>query len=168
MARFRERFDARMYRPVEALLEALVASYREWGGTASPPRMAIVDWREVPTYSEFEILRDAFIALGVPTIVCDPRDLEYRAGDASAAGGGAVAGGLYAFGQRIDLVYRRVLINDILAREDECRALLDAYEAARLSASPTRCAARFRTRRRSLPCSPTSGTHRCSRPTSAS
>ena len=77
MARFRERFDARFYRPVEALLEALVASYREWGGTAAPPLMAIVDWREVPTFSEFEILRDAFTTLGVPTIVCDPRDLEY-------------------------------------------------------------------------------------------
>src|SRR5881628_1196499 len=77
MARFRERFVVRMYRPVEALLEALVASYREWGGTASPPLMAIVDWREVPTYSEFEIMRDAFTALGVPTIICDPRDLEY-------------------------------------------------------------------------------------------
>src|SRR5207237_295459 len=77
MARFRAQFDARMYRPVEALLDALLASYREWGGTASPPLMAIVDWREVPTYSEFEILRDAFTALGVPTIICDPRDLEY-------------------------------------------------------------------------------------------
>jgi hypothetical protein len=60
MARFRERFGARLYRPVEALLEALIASYREWGGTASPPLVAIVDWRDVPTYSEFEILRDAF------------------------------------------------------------------------------------------------------------
>ena len=68
MARFRERFDARFARPVEALLDALLASYREWGGTASPPRMAIVDWREVPTFSEFEILRDAFTALGVPTV----------------------------------------------------------------------------------------------------
>jgi uncharacterized circularly permuted ATP-grasp superfamily protein len=34
---------------------------------------------------------------------------------------------LYANGERIDLVYRRVLINDIVARENECRALLDAY-----------------------------------------
>jgi uncharacterized circularly permuted ATP-grasp superfamily protein len=127
MQRFRERFDARMYRPIEALLEALVASYREWGGTASPPRMAIVDWREVPTFSEFEILRDAFTALGVPTIVCDPRDLEYR-------------DGLYASGQRIDLVYRRVLINDIVAREGECRALLRAYEArAACVANSLRC-----------------------------
>src|SRR5437763_12467021 len=36
MARFRERVTARLYRPVEALLDALVESYREWGGTASP------------------------------------------------------------------------------------------------------------------------------------
>ena len=120
MAAFRTRFDARFARPVEALLDALVASYREWGGTASPPRMAIVDWREVPTFSEFEILRDAFVALGVPTVICDPRDLEF------AAGAGR---GLYAKGERIDLVYRRVLINDIVEREDECRALLDAYRS---------------------------------------
>jgi hypothetical protein len=125
MARFRERFDARSYRPVEALLEALVASYREWGGTASPPHIAIVDWREVPTFSEFEILRDAFTGLGVPTVFCDPRDLIF---EPATAGPRASEAGLYAHGQRIDLVYRRVLINDMLAREGECRVLLDAYE----------------------------------------
>jgi hypothetical protein len=153
MAGFREHFDARFARPVEALLEALVASYREWGGTASPPRMAIVDWREVPTFSEFEILRDAFTALGVPTVICDPRDLEYRPGSivsgfsesASVVSGFSrtVAGGapgLYAHGERIDLVYRRVLINDIVARETECRALLDAYRSRAVCVANTlRC-----------------------------
>src|SRR6185295_19971009 len=107
MARFRERFTARMYTPVDRLLEALIESYREWGGTAAPPHIAIVDWRDVPTYTEFEILRDAFTAAGVPTTICDPRDLEYR--DASTPG-------LFANGERIDLVYRRVLINDMVAR----------------------------------------------------
>jgi uncharacterized circularly permuted ATP-grasp superfamily protein len=80
----------------------------------------------VPTYSEFEILRDAFTALGVPTTICDPRDLEFAAG---ARFSGAAGRGLYAKGERIDLVYRRVLINDIVARETECRALLDAYRS---------------------------------------
>src|SRR3954468_3640559 len=37
-------------RPIEQLLAALVASYREWGGSSSAPSMAIVDWREVPTF----------------------------------------------------------------------------------------------------------------------
>src|SRR3954452_9985105 len=89
MAGFRRQFEARFARPVEALLEALIASYREWGGTATPPRIAIVDWREVPTFSEFEILRDAFTALGAPTVICDPRDLEFAAG----AGRGLYANG---------------------------------------------------------------------------
>jgi hypothetical protein len=117
MARFREQFDARMYRPVDLLLGALVDSYREWGGSASPPLIAIVDWREVPTFSEFEILRDAFTTLGVPTVICDPRDLEF---DGSS---------LFAGGRRIDLVYRRVLINDMIARPADCRALVQAYQA---------------------------------------
>jgi uncharacterized circularly permuted ATP-grasp superfamily protein len=99
--------------------------------------MAIVDWREVPTFSEFEILRDAFVALGVPTVICDPRDLEFAAGSRCSAGAGR---GLYAGGERIDLVYRRVLINDILARETECRALLDAYRSGTVCvANSLRC-----------------------------
>src|SRR3989441_7953486 len=85
MARFNDRFDARMYRPIERLLDALAASYREWGGTASP-RIAIVDWRGVPTWSEFELLRDAFIALGVRTVVCDPRELTLEGDVLRAAG----------------------------------------------------------------------------------
>jgi uncharacterized circularly permuted ATP-grasp superfamily protein len=139
MARFRRQFESRLYRPVQAALDALLASYTEWGGTASPPQIAIVDWREVPTYSEFELMRDAFVAAGVPTIICDPRDLEYvghRVSGAASAGGA----GLYANGVRIDLIYRRVLINDILAREAECRALLDAYEARAVCVANTlRC-----------------------------
>jgi Circularly permuted ATP-grasp type 2 len=128
MVRFREQADARMYRPVEQLLEALVASYREWGGRASPPLMAIVDWREVPTFSEFELLRDAFTSLGVPTIIADPRELEYRAAvSKSGDDRSRFAPGLYADGRRIDLVYRRVLTNDIVARPDDCRALVAAY-----------------------------------------
>ena len=43
-------------------------------------------------------------------------------------------------GRRIDLVYRRVLINDIVARPDECAALVRAYEARRVAVANTfRC-----------------------------
>src|SRR6185503_6936785 len=128
LAGFRDRFDVRFYTPIARLLEALLASYKDWGGTASPPRMAIVDWREVPTWSEFELLRDAFVAAGVPTVVCDPRDLVFE--------GGALSAG----GERIDFVYRRVLINDIVARPDECRALIEAYRAKAVCVANTlRC-----------------------------
>ena len=128
MQRFKQRFDVRYYTPIPQLLEALVQSYRDWGGTARPPRMAIVDWRDVPTWSEFELLRDAFTAAGVPTTVADPRDLVFD------------GRGLHANGERIDLVYRRVLINDIVARADECKALVDAYRAKAVCVANTlRC-----------------------------
>jgi hypothetical protein len=128
MSRFREGRSVRFNPTIAPLLDALLASYREWGGRSSPPTIAIVDWRSVPTWTEFEILRDAFVALGVPTVVCDPRDLTFD-GAALAADGG-----------RIDLVYRRVLINDILARPDECDPLVRAYEARAVCVANTfRC-----------------------------
>jgi uncharacterized circularly permuted ATP-grasp superfamily protein len=117
MGRFRERHAVRAHRPIDAMLAALLASYADWGGREQPPTIAIVDWREVPTWTEFEILSEAFSAAGVPTIISDPRDLVFD-GKALTAGG-----------RRIDLVYRRVLINDILDRAEECRALVEAYTA---------------------------------------
>lgn len=128
MQRFRERFDVRHYTPIPRLLEALLTSYRDWGGTRATPRIAIVDWREVPTWSEFELLRSAFGDAGVTTEICDPRDLVFDGRT------------LFANGVAVDLVYRRVLINDIVARPDECRALVDAYrQGAICMANTLRC-----------------------------
>jgi len=115
MARFKESYSASYFPLMAGILEALLASYREWGGTASPPTVLIVDFRGVPTWAEFEILATFFESQGVPTVVADPRDVTFE------------RGALWALGRRIDLVYRRVLINDILARPVECAALVDAY-----------------------------------------
>src|SRR4051812_39470746 len=128
MSRFRQGRDVRFNATMAPLLDALVASYREWGGKANPPLIAIVDWRNVPTWTEFEILREAFEGLGVPTLVCDPRELSFSNGV------------LTAEGRRIDLVYRRVLMNDIIARPDECSALVSAYAARAVCVANTfRC-----------------------------
>jgi len=128
MARFKAERAVRFHRTIDGVLQALLASYREWGGTASPPLVAIVDFREVPTWTEFEILREAFEAAGVPSIACDPREL--------SVDGGALA----AQGRRIDLVYRRVLVSDIAARPDDCAALVAAYAARAVCVANTfRC-----------------------------
>jgi hypothetical protein len=92
-------------------------TYIDWGGTSKRPQIAIVDWREVPTWSEFEILKERFEKMGVPVVLADPRDLVF---DGKT---------LTAHGTKIDLVYRRVLINDIVARPKECEALVKAYSA---------------------------------------
>jgi hypothetical protein len=128
MERFREGREVRYHRTIEPLLAALLDSYREWGGRATPPTIAIVDFRGVPTWTEFEILQEAFVRAGVPTLVCDPRDLEFDGAR------------LAAQGRAIDLVYRRVLVNDIVQRPDECAALVAAYEARAVCVANTlRC-----------------------------
>jgi uncharacterized circularly permuted ATP-grasp superfamily protein len=128
MQRFRQDRRVRFNATIEPMLDALIASYREWGGRGDPPSIAIVDWRDVPTWSEFEILRDAFTARGVPTTVCDPRELTFQDGVLTCGG------------TAIDLVYRRVLINDILARPDDCAALVAAYtQRAVCVANTLRC-----------------------------
>ncbi len=128
MSRFKEGRTVTYHRPIRTLLDALLASFREWGGQASAPAIAIVDWRDVPTWSEFEIIATAFQEAGVVTLVCDPRELVFN-GRALSAGG-----------TRIDLVYRRVLLNDIVARPDECAALVSAYAARAVCVANTfRC-----------------------------
>jgi hypothetical protein len=128
MSRFEEHFGVHSYPLSTSILEALLTSYREWGGRSAKPVIAIVDWREVPTWSEFQILRERFEKRGVPALVSDPRDLSF---DGRA---------LSAQGQKIDLVYRRVLINDIVAHPAECAALVRAYDARAVCVANTfRC-----------------------------
>ena len=128
MSRFRQGRRVSFHRPVQSVLDALLASYREWGGRESPPAIAIVDWRNVPTWSEFEIMARAFADSGVPTTICDPAELTFD--------GGKLAAG----GRPIDLVYRRVLLNDIVSRPAECAALVDAYRARAVCVANTfRC-----------------------------
>jgi hypothetical protein len=117
MTAFSRRYDVHSYPLIAKLLDALATSYVDWGGTSKRPQIAIVDWREVPTWSEFEILKERFEKMGVPVVLADPRDLVF---DGKT---------LAAHGTKIDLVYRRVLINDIVARPNDCEALVKAYSA---------------------------------------
>jgi hypothetical protein len=117
MREFQKGYQIYGYPLSAKLLDALVASYLDWGGNSKRPQMLITDWREVPTWSEFEILKARFEKMGVPVELADPRDLRFD---------GKI---LTANGRKIELVYRRVLINDIVARREECRALVDAVAA---------------------------------------
>jgi glutathionylspermidine synthase len=114
MASFARRYRLRQFSPVERLLETLLNTYREWGGTGVP-NVAILDWKDLPTSSEFVLLRDRFAAHSVPTIICSPDDLEYQHGQ------------LQCGGFRIDLVYKRVIIHEFLNRYDETHPLIRAY-----------------------------------------
>ncbi len=117
MGKFSQRYEVHSYPLSAKLLDALLASYRDWGGSSAEPQIAIVDWEGVPTWSEFEILQERFERMGVPTLIADPRELEFDGKQ------------LVAQRKVIDLVYRRVLINDIVAKPAECAPLVKAYSA---------------------------------------
>ena len=99
------------------LLQALLTTYKDWVGHRGKPNIAIVDWRDSPTMNEFQLLAEAFSRRGYKTLVADPRDLDFRHGR------------LWAGRKPIDLVYRRVLFSDCLARVDEVAALVAAVSS---------------------------------------
>ena len=106
--------------PHRALLTSLLNAYREWGGDEDKPRIAIIDWKGVPTSSEFRVLKDYFIAEGYSALIADPRDLEYN-GDYLSVGG-----------IRIDIVYKRVIIHEFLSKFDLNHPLVQAYRHHRV------------------------------------
>ncbi len=115
MQRFTKEYPVTPLYARRLLLDTLLTAYREWSGGSAKPRIAIVDWEGLPTQCEFEQFQAYFQAEGFECIIAPPEKLDYRDGK------------LRQGDFKIDLVYRRVLTNDILDRPDECKALVNAY-----------------------------------------
>jgi hypothetical protein len=98
------------------LVESVLKVYRRLRGPGTP-RVGILDWRDVKTRPDQEILRSLFIRRGAPCDLLDPRDLRLD--------GRRLLGPTGA----IDLVYRRLVLSEIAGREGEVRALLEAYRS---------------------------------------
>lgn len=87
------------------VLRALLGAFAEWAGRGDArPRIAILDWREVPTYSEFVLFERYFHDHGIPAVIVDPREVEYR--------DGRLVAGEFA----ITLIYKRVLLSELVER----------------------------------------------------
>jgi hypothetical protein len=98
------RYEVRPLPARHNVLHALLDAHRQWSGRAEAPRIAILDWREVPTYSEHVLFREYFRSLGLECITADPREVEYRDGK-------LVAGDF-----PISLIYKRVLLSELVER----------------------------------------------------
>ena len=126
--RFQERYRLKRFHSREAMLSTLVACYREAGGTAAKPMIAIVDYEDVPTRTEHHLFRDFFESRGYPSLVCDPRHLTYEGGR------------LRHDGREIDIVYKRLLVNEFLERITELQPLLQAAKDQAVTlVNPFRC-----------------------------
>jgi hypothetical protein len=119
MRQFAEKYNLRRFEGRPLMLRVLVDCYKEFLGRKPehPPHIAIVDLRGMPTQKEFELFREYFEAQGYPSIIASPDELEFnnnrlRVGDFE-----------------IDIVYKRLLVNEYLPIMSESPALLEAYRA---------------------------------------
>jgi uncharacterized circularly permuted ATP-grasp superfamily protein len=128
MQKFQEKWTLRRFQARQRLLETLLACHREAGGRQEHPTIAIVDYEDVPTRTEHHLFREYFADAGYPALVCDPRDLTYEKGV------------LRYEGRSIDIVYKRLLVNELIERADKLQALISAArDRAVTMVNPFRC-----------------------------
>ena len=81
------------------------------------PNVAIVDFLEHATYSEFQVFQEHFEKHGIPCVICDIRNISWD--------------GEHCYtleGTRIDAIYRRAVTSDILAHFEEVQDLITAVK----------------------------------------
>src|SRR3989475_8702165 len=119
MKRFAERYNVHRFEGRPLMLKVLLDCYEEFLGRKPDhaPHIAIVDLKGMPTQKEFELFREYFEAQGRPSIIAAPDELEFSNGR------------LRAGEFEIDIVYKRLLINEYLPIMGQHPALLDAYRA---------------------------------------
>jgi uncharacterized circularly permuted ATP-grasp superfamily protein len=113
MRAFGARYLARAVPVRDMVFDALARAYRRWGGQQLT-NIAIIDWRGVSTYSEFLLMKAHFEARGCRVRIADPEELEYRRGR------------LFIEDFAIDLVYKRVVIAEFMAKYGLKHPLIDA------------------------------------------
>ncbi|HVF46565.1 MAG TPA: hypothetical protein VNA17_03265, partial [Pyrinomonadaceae bacterium] len=119
MKRFNEKYATRGLEGSSKMLDVLLDCYEEFLGRRPErnPTIAIVDLQDRPTIKEFELFKEYFESRGFPSVICSPDQLEY-ANDR-----------LTCDGTTIDIVYKRLLVNEYLPIMHEHGALLEAYRA---------------------------------------
>lgn len=119
MKEFCKHYNARPLYGRRFMLDVLLSSYEEFLGHTPEraPRIAIIDLPGVPTVSEFQLFREFFESAGFPAVICTPQELDFSDKRLSVNG------------LEIDIVYKRLLVNEYLPIIAEYPALLNAYRA---------------------------------------
>ncbi len=111
------------------LLNTLLESWHRFRGVRTLPVIAIVDWGDVPTLSEFLLSRDYFESMGCRCVITTPQALRYERGKLRDADGTV-----------IDLIYKRVLIHELVEREGLSHPMVRAVvEGAVCMVNPFSC-----------------------------
>ncbi|MFZ4655912.1 MAG: circularly permuted type 2 ATP-grasp protein [Caldilineaceae bacterium] len=129
MQRFQERYKVQTLEVRPHAVEALLRIYYQWRGNHDKlPDIAIVDFRGVPTTTEFKLFADYFAQHGIKSVICDPDEMEFRNGQ------------MYAAGQPVDFVYKRVLASELVQKYGLNHPIIDAVRAGAVCmANPFNC-----------------------------
>lgn len=123
MQAFEQEYSVRGFKTRDRLVRTLLETYALWAegkhlDKHTPGLIAIVDWEGLSTQHEFELCQAFFESKGLATAIEDPRKLRFEQGRL-----------LTSDGRTIDLVYRRVLTHEFIARWDEVQPMVEAYRA---------------------------------------
>jgi hypothetical protein len=105
MREFFHKYEVRSLMTRYRVMHALLDAFRQWSGGSAVPRIAILDWEDVPTYSEFRLFLDYFRSQGLETVICAPEEVRYENGKLMVAD------------FHITLIYKRILITELV---EEC------------------------------------------------
>jgi hypothetical protein len=112
---FKRRYNLTRVGGKKPFLHALMKAWKLFGGKKKP-NIAIVEFRSATGRSESEIFREYFKAEGYETEIFSPEQLEYK--------NGILKAGSY----EIDLIYRRVSVQEFLLRFTLNHPLVQAYK----------------------------------------
>lgn len=100
-------------------VETVQEIYREFTHSEKLPHVAIVDFIDKGSSLEFQVFQRAFKDAGMPCSIVDPRDI--IVGD----------GYMHVGGERIDLVYRRLVTRDMMDRYDDIPGFVEGLKAGK-------------------------------------
>lgn len=116
LRKFGEKYNLSIFELFESWVKESISIYKKFEPNNLKPNVAIVDFVESGTSTEFDEFKEVYIKNGYNCIIADPRDLTYRDGN------------LYFDDYKIDLVYRRIVTFELIERAEEIPEFIEAYK----------------------------------------
>jgi uncharacterized circularly permuted ATP-grasp superfamily protein len=115
---FVDKWKIRSMRRQELLLGSLLKCYSQFRshrpGMPEKPVIAIVDGKDVSTYSEFQLHEDHFRSRGYETLIASPQDFYIKDGRALAGD------------REVHLIYRRVITRELVSKWEEVPGFIES------------------------------------------
>lgn len=129
MREFQKRYQVKSLDVREHTQDAIVRIFQQWRGNKDKlPDIAIMDFKGVPTTTEFLLFQEFFARSGIETTICDPEEMDFHKGK------------LYARGRHVDFVWKRILTTELLQKYRLDHPLIDAAKAGAVCiANPFNC-----------------------------